>query len=78
MQNITVHRYANPETQKFWQGYIEPDDLSWIAFVDAKGHVSLFDDRDPVTGAVISERGEDGQPVAFYHEIDPAIDPEGH
>ena len=78
MQNITVHRYANPETQKFWQGFIEPDDRGWIMFVDAGGHVSLFDDRDPETGAVISSRDASGQPESFYHEIDPAIDPEGH
>ena len=77
MQNIAVHRYANPETQRIWQGYIEPDDKSWIAFVDAKGHVSLFDDRDE-TGAIVSERDETGQPVTFYHEIDPELDPEGH
>lgn len=58
MQNVRVKRYSNPETQKFWQGWIEPDDLSWIVFVDAEGHAFLYDERDPETGAVISTRAE--------------------
>lgn len=51
MQNIAVHRYTNPETG--WQGWVEPDDLSWIIFVDDDGRVVLFDKRDSETGAVI-------------------------
>lgn len=51
MQNIQVHRYS--EKTEGWQGYIEPDDLSWIIFVDSEGHVFLYDQRDPETGAVI-------------------------
>lgn len=51
MQNILVHRYPNPD-ELGWQGYIEPDDLSWIIFVDDEGKVTLFDKRDPETGAV--------------------------
>jgi len=52
MQNISVHRYENSEDTG-WQGYIEPDDLSWIIFVDLTGKVYLFDKRDPITGAVL-------------------------
>ncbi len=52
MQNIKVHRYANKELQKSWQGYVEPDDLSWIIFIDNEGHATLYDKRDSITGAV--------------------------
>ena len=52
MGNIKVGRYSNLETRKFWQGWIEPEDLSWIVFIDAAGKPTVFLDRDPVTGAV--------------------------
>ncbi len=51
MGNITVTRYQNPE-EVGWQGYMEPDDRSWIAFVGNDGRPVFFLDRDPVTGAV--------------------------
>ncbi len=53
MGNIRVGRYSNPETQKFWQGWIEPENLSWIMFIDAVGRPSVFLNRDPLTGAVL-------------------------
>lgn len=34
-----------------WQGYIEPEDKSWILFVHADGTPVLSKQRDPVTGA---------------------------
>ena len=52
MQNIIVKRYTEPSVTQSWQGYIEPDDLSWIMFVDAEGKPTVFLNRDPVTGAV--------------------------
>lgn len=52
MTNITVGRYQDPELRKHWQGWIEPDDLSWIAFINADGQPTVFLDRDPETGAV--------------------------
>ena len=52
MGNITVTRYPDPAEVGGWQGYIEPDDKSWIAFVDNDGRPVFFLDRDPVTGAV--------------------------
>jgi len=52
MCNIHVGRYADPQTRKDWQGWIEPDDKSWIAFVAADGRPVVFLDRDPKTGAV--------------------------
>lgn len=53
MVNIKVGRYSNSETRKFWQGWIEPEDLSWIVFIGADGGPTVFLDRDPITGAVI-------------------------
>lgn len=51
MGNITVTRYPKP-ADVGWQGYIEPDDRSWIAFIAMDGHPVFFLDRDPETGAV--------------------------
>lgn len=55
--NIHVGRYTNPETRKYYQGWIEPDDRSWIAFIDADGKPQFFLDRDP-DGAVIETRAD--------------------
>lgn len=49
--NITVGRYEHPGSVGY-QGWIEPEDKSWVAFVDNDGHPQFFLDRDPVTGAV--------------------------
>lgn len=51
MTDIRVGRYDNP-AQIGWQGWIEPDDKTWIAFVDNEGKPTFFLDRDPETGAV--------------------------
>lgn len=56
MGNITVTRYA-PDTTG-WQGYVEPDDKSWIVFVHDDGHPVVFLNRDPETGAVLPASGE--------------------
>jgi len=53
MGNIKVGRYSNLETQKYWQGWVEPEDLSWIMFVNAAGEPVVFLNRNPSTGAVI-------------------------
>lgn len=45
MQNITIHRYRNEQTRRFWQGWIEPEDGSWMLFVpgpDASTDVPLL------------------------------------
>ena len=52
MQNIRVNRYEYPEMIG-WQGWIEPDDLSWILFIDLKGRVHMYDERNSKTGAVL-------------------------
>jgi hypothetical protein len=51
MGNITVGRYADPESTGY-QGWLEPDDKTWIAFIDSDGHPQFYLDRDPATGAV--------------------------
>jgi hypothetical protein len=52
MQNIIVRRY---EEDCGWQGWIEPEDKSWIVFLDASGRPVFFPHRDPETGAVLGE-----------------------
>lgn len=59
MDNIRVGRYSHPKTREFWQGWIEPDDRGWIMFVAADGSPVVFLDRDPETGAVLSDRISD-------------------
>lgn len=59
MTNIIVGRYAHPTTRKYWQGWIEPEDKSWIAFIRADGTPVFYLDRDP-SGAVIETR-DDGK-----------------
>jgi hypothetical protein len=49
--NITITRYPKPEDVG-WQGYIEPDDKSWIVFIHQDGHPAVFLNRDPATGGV--------------------------
>lgn len=54
MCRIIVGRYSHPSIAQFWQGWIEPEDLSWIAFIKADGTPVVYLNRDPVTGGVIS------------------------
>jgi len=62
MQNIIVGRYDATEgllrpdgtIERVWDGWIEPADRSWIAFVRAADRLPEFYlNRDPETGAVI-------------------------
>lgn len=61
MQNIKVGRYTKgfvdgvPMAGNFWQGWIEPEDGSWIAFIDREGRPVFFLNRDPQTGAVLDD-----------------------
>jgi len=45
MQNIQIKRYANPRAVGY-AGYLEPEDRSWIAFIDNDGRPGFFLDRD--------------------------------
>ena len=52
MGNITVSRYDHP-AEVGYQGWIEPDDRSWIAFIASDGSPVMFLNRDSETGAVL-------------------------
>lgn len=52
MQNIIVGRYNHESLTVDWQGWIEPQDLSWIAFIKADGTPQVYLNRDPITGSV--------------------------
>lgn len=54
MQNITVRRYDCPRILGY-SGYLEPEDRSWIAFVDLRGRPRFFLHRDADTGAVLPD-----------------------
>ena len=54
MQNIVVRRY-NTELRHLWQGWIEPEDRSWIAFIRNDGIPIFFLNRDPKSGAVLPD-----------------------
>ncbi len=51
MSNIHVGRYKYPKSVGY-AGWIEPEDMSWIAFIDLKGIPTFYLDRNPKTGAV--------------------------
>ena len=53
MSNIRVGRYSHPSVTATWQGWIEPDDKSWIAFIRADGSPVFYLNRDKETGAII-------------------------
>lgn len=52
MGNITVGRYSGAPVNGY-QGWIEPDDLSWIMFIRDDGTPQAFLNRDQATGAVL-------------------------
>ncbi len=51
MKTIKVMRYENPKAIG-WQGYLEPADRSWIAFINLDGAPVFFLNREP-NGAVV-------------------------
>jgi hypothetical protein len=59
MQNIKVGRYEKPVD---YAGWIEPEDRSWIAFIDMRGRATFFLERDE-TGAIV-RRNEDGEIIS--------------
>jgi hypothetical protein len=50
--NITVGRYDHPGSTGY-QGWIEPDDKTWIMYVGNDGQPVAFLNRDPEAGAVL-------------------------
>lgn len=53
MQNISVKRYSDPKATG-WAGWIEPEDKTWIAFIDLEGKPTVFLHRSP-SGAVLPD-----------------------
>ncbi len=51
MNNIIIGRYFSPQAVGY-AGWIEPEDKSWIAFIDLQGQPQFFLNRDQQTGAV--------------------------
>ena len=47
-----------------YQGYLEPEDRSWIAFIRADGVPIFYLNRDPATGAILdSAEAGAGEPA---------------
>ena len=50
MCNIKVGRYKDPNSVG-WSGWLEPENKSWIMFINLEGQPTVFLNRDPQTGA---------------------------
>lgn len=74
MQNIHVQRYANPASFGY-QGTIQPEDRSWIVFVDKDGEPTLWR-----RVAISSSDTPDGGKVDHaYVDVElPGFVPDGH
>ena len=46
MQNIAISRYGDQKPTRAWAGSIEPEDRSWILFVDVDNIPHLYVHRD--------------------------------
>ncbi len=53
MGNIQIRRYSVLESD--YDGYIEPDDRSWIIYLDITGKPALYWPERDETGAVVGE-----------------------
>lgn len=52
MQNIVVGRYEDNDSNVY-EGWIEPEDRTWIMYVKADHTVEVFIHRDSETGAIL-------------------------
>jgi len=52
VQNIIVGRYSELESAGY-QGWLEPDDKTWIMYVANDGTPTVFLNRNPDTGEVL-------------------------
>ncbi len=57
MQNIHVRRYEDPD-RVHYQGWVEPEDRSWILFIEKDGTPQLYLETEVVD--------EDGKTVRGY------------
>ena len=56
MQSIAINRYGEQKPTRAWDGSIEPNDRSWILFVDTDNVPQLYLHRD-ISGDEAIERG---------------------
>jgi hypothetical protein len=47
--NLNIRHYSNPNAVGYL-GWIEPEDKSWIVFIDLDGKAVFFGERDPDGG----------------------------
>ena len=57
MPKINVGRYEQPSDTGF-DGYIEPEDRTWILFIKTDGTPMFYPKRDPITGACLPSDSE--------------------
>lgn len=74
MGNIKIGRYDHESVSREWAGWVEPDDGSWIIYLDAEGKPGLyFPEREP-SGAVIGNgiwiNEANPLPVAFAESVE--------
>ncbi len=57
MTNITVGRYGDKEAKdeagNGYVGWVEPEDKSWVVFIDTDNNPTVFTKRDLETGAIL-------------------------
>lgn len=52
MGNVKIGRYEHESVTKEFAGYIEPDDRSWIIWLDANGKPALYYSERDASGGV--------------------------
>lgn len=63
MTNIVIGRYGKGEgvvtkdgtVEKEWQGWIEDEERTWIAFIDKRGRPTFYLHRDADGGVIESD-----------------------
>lgn len=65
--NIKIERYKNPANVDGWDGYVEPEDLTWILYFGANGRTKFYPERDRFTGAVIEPEAPTQHFVVWRH-----------
>jgi len=53
MQNVIIKRYKDPQAVGGWEGWIEPEDKSWILFIKTNGEPPVFYPLRDVDGGII-------------------------
>lgn len=68
MDKITIKRYENP-TSVGYQGYIEPEDKSWILYIGVDGKPLFFPQRAPAGRVLCEGLGEHGVPATALDSL---------